>query len=109
MFSLTILSINSEKDLVRTCIPDSLEAWLKDNKIRYNHSKHCFVNINEVKSKRFGCFLAVFSKSETQIEYFINWLSLNLNHFLKEILGQTGWETERGEDFQNVQKGDMSK
>ena len=54
MFSLTILSINSEKDLVRTCIPDSLEAWLKDNKIRYEHPEDCLVKINEVKSKRFG-------------------------------------------------------
>ena len=53
MKTLPILSIHANKDLLRTCVPKSLEAWLKDNKIRYEHPHDCLVNINEVKSKRF--------------------------------------------------------
>ena len=56
MKSLPILSITSDKDVLRTCIPESLEGWLKDNKISYEHPDDCLVNINEVKSKRFGNF-----------------------------------------------------
>ena len=56
MKTLPILSIKSDKDLCRTCIPESLGAWLKEKKIRYSHPSDCLVNIKEVKSKRFGCF-----------------------------------------------------
>lgn len=54
MKTLSVLSIHSHKDLLRTCLPKSLEDWLKDNNIRYAHPHDCLVNINEVKDKRFG-------------------------------------------------------
>ena len=53
MKTLSILSLHSNEDLVGTCLPMSLKAWLKDNKIRFNKpKKDCLVNINEVKNKR---------------------------------------------------------
>ena len=72
MKTLSILSIHSTKDLLGTCLPKSLKAWLKDNKIKFNKpKKDCLVNINEVKKKRLVIFssLNIMYKIEKKNRY----------------------------------------
>ena len=68
MKTLSILSIHSTKDLLGTCLPKSLKAWLKDNNIKFNKpKKDCLVNINEVRKKRLVIFSSLNIRQRKQI------------------------------------------
>ena len=76
MKTLSILSIHSTKDLLGTCLPKSLKAWLNDNNIKFKKpKKDCLVNIIEVKKKRSVLFF--FFKIKTYLSVRYNGINLH--------------------------------